>query len=256
MIYKTRQNKDSFSKELFKNSERKDLMNIEWQRFISFEKFPGQVSGLRLAQNGFYYSGINEEVTCFCCGLTNDHWPQNETLSETHRRLSPHCKFVMDVDDANVSISNKESGRHAPRNGSESSVAVSGACGGPDDLTDIEPNTKGKNDNGNRQVAVSETAGHERSLTSREEASPADEKERERHLSGVTESQPPLVNQTSTPSYLDRAKYPDYLTTEKRQESFIGWPQSYVTPRPESFAEAGLFFTGNYTGMLWRRQQL
>lgn len=71
-------------------------MRIERERLISFKAFPQseRLNCLRLAQNGFYACGPGNRVACFSCGIVNKDWPENESIAQTHRRLSPLCKFV------------------------------------------------------------------------------------------------------------------------------------------------------------------
>ncbi|XP_045202705.2 baculoviral IAP repeat-containing protein 2-like [Mercenaria mercenaria] len=80
------------------------VMNNEWSRYLSFLNFPKDsfLMPTRLAQAGFYYTGSGEKVTCFCCGIQNEIWSENETVLDVHRRLSPHCRYICGEDTTNI----------------------------------------------------------------------------------------------------------------------------------------------------------
>ncbi|XP_045202698.2 inhibitor of apoptosis protein-like [Mercenaria mercenaria] len=82
------------------------VMNKEFSRFASFKTFPADsvARPIRLAQAGFYYTGSGEEVICFCCGVRNDVWTEDESLLEVHRRLSPKCRYICGADTTNIAI--------------------------------------------------------------------------------------------------------------------------------------------------------
>lgn len=84
---------------LFRSNVSKN-MRSEWERLISFKAFPQseRLNCLRLAQNGFYVCGPGNRVACYSCGIFNTDWPENESIAQIHRRLSPLCKFVRGVE--------------------------------------------------------------------------------------------------------------------------------------------------------------
>ncbi|XP_041507088.1 baculoviral IAP repeat-containing protein 2-like [Microtus oregoni] len=62
----------------------------------TYSAFPAgvPVSERSLARAGFYYTGVNDKVKCFCCGLMLDNWKQGDSPVEKHRQLYPSCSFV------------------------------------------------------------------------------------------------------------------------------------------------------------------
>ena len=57
----------------------------EWQR--------GLPSQDEMARAGFYYSGMEDRVVCFSCGVKLDEWGDEEPLAR-HCKASPHCTFL------------------------------------------------------------------------------------------------------------------------------------------------------------------
>ncbi|KAH3729700.1 hypothetical protein DPMN_055678 [Dreissena polymorpha] len=81
-------------------------MRSELQRFISFSAFPqyANVSGLRLAQAGFFYTGLGVTVRCFCCRRNHSDWRTDDgnlfwTGNEMHET---DCAFMLGTDTSNV----------------------------------------------------------------------------------------------------------------------------------------------------------
>ncbi|XP_060588221.1 baculoviral IAP repeat-containing protein 7-A-like [Ruditapes philippinarum] len=82
-----------------------ELMKYEWARYESFMLYPhtASLSPLKLARSGFYYTGENKTVKCFCCGEqfdANDY----ETLNEAHQSNSRNCSFARGEDSSNIPI--------------------------------------------------------------------------------------------------------------------------------------------------------
>ncbi|XP_053389383.1 baculoviral IAP repeat-containing protein 2-like [Mercenaria mercenaria] len=71
------------------------LMRYEWLRYETYKTYPfdGPSTPSKLAANGFYYTKQGTNVKCFSCNVTNNIWPENETVAETHQRISPDCSF-------------------------------------------------------------------------------------------------------------------------------------------------------------------
>ncbi|KAK7808329.1 hypothetical protein U0070_002700 [Myodes glareolus] len=70
--------------------------SCELYRMSTYSAFPAgaPVSERSLARAGFYYTGVNDKVKCFCCGLMLDNWKQGDSPVEKHRQLYPSCSFV------------------------------------------------------------------------------------------------------------------------------------------------------------------
>lgn len=37
-------------------------------------------------------------MVCFSCGLVIKEWPENESIAQIHRRLSPFCEYVREIE--------------------------------------------------------------------------------------------------------------------------------------------------------------
>ncbi|XP_045412783.1 baculoviral IAP repeat-containing protein 3 [Lemur catta] len=80
--------------------------SCELYRMSTYSTFPAgvPVSERSLARAGFYYTGVNDKVKCFCCGLMLDNWKQGDNPIEKHKKLYPSCSFVQNLN----SVSNLE----------------------------------------------------------------------------------------------------------------------------------------------------
>ncbi|CAO2636191.1 Baculoviral IAP repeat-containing protein 3 [Lemmus lemmus] len=76
--------------------------SCELYRLSTYSAFPAgvPVSERSLARAGFYYTGVNDKVKCFCCGLMLDNWKQGDSPVEKHRQLYPSCSFVQTLNPA------------------------------------------------------------------------------------------------------------------------------------------------------------
>lgn len=83
-----------------------DGMNIESQRVKSFENtsWPENtpVTIYRLANAGFYFTVIDDEVKCFSCLIIIRDWKQGDSPKGRHKRSSPRCRFVQGIDARNI----------------------------------------------------------------------------------------------------------------------------------------------------------
>ncbi|XP_045153669.1 baculoviral IAP repeat-containing protein 3 [Echinops telfairi] len=80
-------------------SELKYDFSCELYRISTFSTFPAGVpiSERSLARAGFYYTGVNDKVKCFCCGLMLDNWKPGDNAIEKHKQLYPSCSFVQNL---------------------------------------------------------------------------------------------------------------------------------------------------------------
>ncbi|KAL2311087.1 hypothetical protein Nmel_002774 [Mimus melanotis] len=71
-------------------------LSCELYRMSTFSTFPMNtpVSERSLARAGFYYTGVQDKVKCFSCGLTLDNWQPGDNAMEKHKQLYPSCSFV------------------------------------------------------------------------------------------------------------------------------------------------------------------
>jgi len=59
----------------------------------SFENWPQQLARKPrvLIQNGFFYMGIGDRVTCFYCNVTLRQWDRNYCIETKHLKWEPNC---------------------------------------------------------------------------------------------------------------------------------------------------------------------
>ncbi|XP_052045110.1 baculoviral IAP repeat-containing protein 3 isoform X1 [Apodemus sylvaticus] len=96
----------AFLAKLMKSADTFELkydFSCELYRLSTYSAFPRgvPVSERSLARAGFYYTGVNDKVKCFCCGLKLDNWKQGDSPVEKHRKLYPSCSFVQTLNPAN-----------------------------------------------------------------------------------------------------------------------------------------------------------
>ncbi|XP_068008201.1 E3 ubiquitin-protein ligase XIAP isoform X3 [Melanerpes formicivorus] len=79
-------------------------MCSEESRLNSFHNWPlnSQLTPEELANAGFYYTGVGDEVACFCCGGKLEQWEPNDIAWSEHKRHFPKCLFVLGRDVGNV----------------------------------------------------------------------------------------------------------------------------------------------------------
>ncbi|KAM9269929.1 E3 ubiquitin-protein ligase XIAP isoform 2-T3 [Cariama cristata] len=78
------------------DADRDDEWAQEHHRLGTFVEFPlgCPVSASALAQAGFVYTGESDKVKCFSCHTTVEGWAPGDSALETHKKLSPNCKFI------------------------------------------------------------------------------------------------------------------------------------------------------------------
>ncbi|KFU98314.1 E3 ubiquitin-protein ligase XIAP, partial [Tauraco erythrolophus] len=79
-------------------------MCSEETRLKSFHNWPvdGQLTPKELADAGFYYTGVGDQVACFCCGGKLKTWEPGDRAWSEHKRHFPKCLFVLGRDAGNV----------------------------------------------------------------------------------------------------------------------------------------------------------
>ena len=62
----------------------------------TFEHWPHQMKqkSRDLAQNGFFYPGRGDRVTCFYCYVTLKQWDVSDRIEIEHSKWGPNCLFV------------------------------------------------------------------------------------------------------------------------------------------------------------------
>ncbi|PKK26775.1 E3 ubiquitin-protein ligase XIAP isoform X2 [Columba livia] len=96
-------------------------MCSEETRLKSFHSWPlnGQLTPKELASAGFYYTGVGDQVACFCCGGKLKQWEPSDRAWSEHKRHFPKCFFVLGRDVGNLPCEEGRSGLNSgehPRN--------------------------------------------------------------------------------------------------------------------------------------------
>lgn len=62
----------------------------------TFEHWPRQMKqkSRDLAQNGFFYTGRGDIVTCFYCDVTLKQWDVSDRIEIEHSKWEPNCLFI------------------------------------------------------------------------------------------------------------------------------------------------------------------
>ena len=62
----------------------------------TFEHWPQQLKQKPkdLAQNGFFYTGRGDRVTCFYCNVTLKQWEDTDCIETEHLKWEPNCLFA------------------------------------------------------------------------------------------------------------------------------------------------------------------
>uniref|UniRef100_A0A8C5UNI2 Baculoviral IAP repeat containing 2 n=1 Tax=Microcebus murinus TaxID=30608 RepID=A0A8C5UNI2_MICMU len=83
--------------------------SCELYRMSTYSTFPAgvPVSERSLARAGFYYTGVNDKVKCFCCGLMLDNWKQGDNPIEKHKQLYPSCSFIQNLVSSSMGSTSK-----------------------------------------------------------------------------------------------------------------------------------------------------
>uniref|UniRef100_A0A9L0S4D1 E3 ubiquitin-protein ligase XIAP n=1 Tax=Equus caballus TaxID=9796 RepID=A0A9L0S4D1_HORSE len=76
---------------------RNPAMCSEEARLKSFQNWPdyAHLTPGELASAGLYYTGIDDQVQCFCCGGKLKNWEPCDRAWSEHRRHFPNCFFVL-----------------------------------------------------------------------------------------------------------------------------------------------------------------
>ncbi|AII15894.1 IAP [Penaeus monodon nudivirus] len=71
-----------------------DKLRFEHERLKTFKNWPAlYVSPKELAKNGFYYTGVEDVVMCFYCGIGLHHWFKEVPAIE-HRYNNSECDLL------------------------------------------------------------------------------------------------------------------------------------------------------------------
>ncbi|XP_052075900.1 baculoviral IAP repeat-containing protein 2-like isoform X2 [Mytilus californianus] len=252
-----------------KDEKKSQSMQFEGARFSTFSTFP-EIPGIyatRLAEAGFFYSGYDDEVVCYSCGVTHKNWKRYDSPFEIHKQISPSCSFLLDIKPVR-----------------DEATHMSGACG----RNEIESNNKESISNDRSYQTSSKSKNEKRE--SREYNSTCSNQISSGNVNNMRTEGTPVATSYSTndthsliriPEFyahtqhailnasgsisqdvytrstsknnlsesaalgvcLDKPKYPKYAIRSVRLDSFSHWPQ-HLTQSPEEMVTAGFFFTG------------
>ena len=194
-----------------------DMMHYESLRLNTFNTWPNWAAAWPslLVKAGFYYTGTEDQVACFCCSGHLKNWQAGDSPMAEHKRNFPHCRFVTGLDSTNVPL---EKTSEMPLITARRATAVIVRNGGPSSL--------GRLPQRNQHISLPYSA----TIT---EPSVNPQGGHSRATGGGTGVHSLNVEQLQ-----------DMKRESKRLESFTDWPTSaYV--RPEHLAKAGVYSLGN-----------
>jgi len=187
-------------------------------RIATFVSWPADtsVSCLSLANSGFVYTGVSDQVTCPLCGLVVRDWQQRnvDPLNE-HRLRSPQCRFFSE------SSPNQDA---KPLSGRVTSH-----------LSSVQQDSSLTEHSASNITAVYRSA-----LERAQRHGVIDN--HDRPTGNTATSRDP---ETSVPAGINRAN-PNYVLLKHesaRLSTFHDWPVSHIV-QPSALARAGLFYTG------------
>ncbi|XP_076084112.1 baculoviral IAP repeat-containing protein 2-like isoform X2 [Mytilus galloprovincialis] len=248
-------------------------------RLHSFNNFPRTVDIFvsNLSKAGFYFTGNDDNVQCYACGITYRNWKRGDIPLEIHRRLSPLCPHLRNCNSVAIdtnrqqhitsqdarlrniptqsvsipsitlqqSIGIQQSGLSEDRNlrpiTQNSTIDLSGATGQTQSI-------------GNDTIRYAEPKPNRNAVNLEHDDNNKDtfsEPEVNNTLThgacGCYESSSSSrISNNTTSSFdidLDNPRYPNYAALQVRISSFQGWP-SYLDQTPKQMATAGFLFAG------------
>ena len=65
------------------------------ERFKTFKTWSSYlpVNSVKLAEAGFYYTGVSDEVQCFTCGISINQWVAGDCPWQNHYSKNPECNY-------------------------------------------------------------------------------------------------------------------------------------------------------------------
>ena len=251
-----------------RSSESLHSMNLELIRLETFKNFPASrtISTIKLAKEGFYYSGHDDQVTCFSCEFEKSGWRVNDDPREIHRQQSPNCPFIQ-AQSVNVPVgesSNSQGPENvvqiAQQNASNLNSTENGTQSqGTEEATSDEnlPSTPERDHIALPPVRNVETTPVQRDPVS--ETQNTEETRNEENFTNQQQVHSSAINYSARKTQekinaflrnldplginFDRPKYPAYAVLATRVSSYQGWPAS-LTQQPRDLGTAGFFYVG------------
>jgi E3 ubiquitin-protein ligase XIAP len=210
--------------------------NNESDRLQSFSTWPfwAGIQPQRLAPEGFYYTGVRDEVRCFSCQVLLKSWRSHDDVRERHKRAYPSCTFLVSKDQENrqakTSLQNME--HEANRLMTFESHGWQSSC-------PVKPTELAKSGfyySGNGDTVICFSCGV--SLKEWERGDTADGEHRRANPSCLF-----LNGKSSTNEQQGVMPVRDLANEDTRRQTFTNWPHdSPVSPR--DLAEAGFYYKG------------
>ena len=228
---------------------------MELIRLGSFHNFPASrtVSTLKLARNGFYYSGKGDMVICFACGCQKQNWGSGDIIDIVHRSLSPNCPLLTSLPTTNVQIGDSLGNGHSKslfKNSEEqqSKTTRTGCLASNEQPTSA--NTATTKESTEETGNTSPIARKQQTLDNKRNGDTHNPTSKPSPIDNLTRAR---LQQEKINAYLqgldplginfDRPKYPSYAVVTVRVSSFSHWP-STLTQTPRALAMAGFFYAG------------
>ncbi|KAK3585155.1 hypothetical protein CHS0354_034287 [Potamilus streckersoni] len=210
------------------NASQVDLMRHEWARYQTYSSFPktSKAQPIILSRAGFYYTGNQDETTCFSCELKYKNWQSEDSPWEKHRQMSPDCAFLKGSDGRNVAIERDgEDVERQQQNGVESVHIENRASEGVNESFAAAHYPYASLDNHTEETLI-----NSRKAETNEQ--------HEGILNNVVSER-----KRSPDICKDRAKHPHYAILSNRLASFTGW-LGLTNPQPRDLASAGFYYVG------------
>nr|XP_022288096.1 baculoviral IAP repeat-containing protein 3-like [Crassostrea virginica]XP_022288097.1 baculoviral IAP repeat-containing protein 3-like [Crassostrea virginica]XP_022288098.1 baculoviral IAP repeat-containing protein 3-like [Crassostrea virginica] len=251
-----------------RSSQSLHSMNLELIRLETFKNFPASrtISTIKLAKEGFYYSGHDDQVTCFSCGFEKSGWRVNDDPREIHRQQSPNCPFIQ-AQNVNVPVgdgSNSQDPENVVQIAQQSASNLNSSenrpqSQGTEEATSDEnlPSTSERD-----YIALPPVRNVETPTVQRDPVSEPENTEETRYEENSTNQQQvqsSAINYSARKTQekinaflrnldplginFDRPKYPAYAVLATRVSSYQGWPAS-LTQQPRDLGTAGFFYVG------------
>ena len=74
-------------------------MDNNLNRVATFNKWPKghSVSPLSLAENGFFFTQVEDQVECYSCHVKIKNWKASDSVPARHKQSSVHCEHITSV---------------------------------------------------------------------------------------------------------------------------------------------------------------
>ncbi|KAI8512024.1 Baculoviral IAP repeat-containing protein 2 [Branchiostoma belcheri] len=93
--------RDIDPREQYKSEQRRLDSYVTWPAWAPFQP-------QELAKAGFFYTGSDDRVQCFCCQGILRNWEAGDRAMNEHRRHFPSCPFVLNFNVGNIPIEDQD----------------------------------------------------------------------------------------------------------------------------------------------------